>query len=91
MEKHKTVDTYLEIKSTDDISQEELRKAAGKQQENSKCDQDEPAKLSSDWSLISSDYLVEGLIGQGSFGSVVKAISKSTKDMVAIKMMKVSD
>ena len=41
--------------------------------------------ISSEFSYLSSQYEIIKLVGQGSYGIVVKALKKQTKQIVAIK------
>lgn len=44
-------------------------------------------KLSSDWQSVEHEYDIQGLVGSGTYGQVVKARAKTTGKTVAIKLI----
>lgn len=46
--------------------------------------------LSSHWKFIKDDYKLLSLIGEGSYGQVVKALNRKTKQYYAIKCLKLN-
>ena len=47
--------------------------------------------LSSHWKFFKNDYKLLSIIGEGSYGQVVKAINRKTKQTHAIKCLKIEN
>jgi len=50
---------------------------------------DKAFSLPSCWKLVKKNYSITRFLGEGSYGVVVKARSRTTKEAVAIKMVEV--
>ena len=50
---------------------------------------DKAFSLPSCWKLVKKNYSITKFLGEGSYGVVVKARSRTTKEAVAIKMIEV--
>lgn len=44
--------------------------------------------ISKDWDLLLKDYKILELLGNGAFGTVVKALDRKSDKLVAIKLIK---
>lgn len=44
--------------------------------------------ISKDWEVLLKDYKILDLLGNGSFGTVVKALDRRVNKLVAIKLIK---